>query len=357
MVTKNFLPLKQNDVENPLMNSHEAAVAAMGLEVLARNGPKVVRTRSWVMRLFSAFTCMGLIFGSTVMGFSFKMVNDSQVGFFSSETGYFGPGIYLQFPWTLEEMHIVDVGVNVLKLNHLTSVFNGDQEYTIQDTTISYNVTDVKTYVETIRANKSPVFCQSLIETKVLEMISSEIDNSVDFNLLGENINVPRCGVTINSIILPSPPKPKTSRNQQQQQKQNTLDSAIDFQQALQATTSKQLEEVQKIQRQLRDDEEELKVKTEETNKKLEEANEKLEEANKQLEEANKQLEEANKQLEEVKAERQVERERRVERERERRVERERQAQEERERERRVERERQDQEEREQQSGSDGSTI
>jgi len=331
MVTKNFLPLKQNDVENPLMDSHEAAVAAMGLEVLARNGPKVVRTRSWVMRLFSAFTCMGLIFGSTVMGFSFKMVNDSQVGFFSSETEYFGPGIYLQFPWTLEEMHIVDVGVNVLKLNHLTSVFNGDQEYTIQDTTISYNVTDVKTYVETIRANKSPVFCQSLIETKVLEMISSEINNSLDFNLLGENINVPRCGVTINSIILPSPPKPKTSRNQQQ--KQNTLDAAIDFQQALQAATGKQLEEVRTIQRQLRDNEEELKVKTEEVNKKLEEANEKLQEANRQLEE--------------VKAERQAQEERERERERER------QAQEERER----ERERQAQEEREQQLGSEGSTI
>ena len=329
MVTKNFLPLKQNDVENPLMDSHEAAVAAMGLEVLARNGPKVVRTRSWVMRLFSAFTCMGLIFGSTVMGFSFKMVNDSQVGFFSSETGYFGPGIYLQFPWTLEEMHIVDVGVNVLKLNHLTSVFNGDQEYTIQDTTISYNVTDVKTYVETIRANKSPVFCQSLIETKVLEMISEEIDNSSDFNLLGENINVPRCGVTINSIILPSPPKPKTSRNQQQ--KQYTLDSAIDFQQILQAQTMKHLDDVRTIQRKLEAVEESLKSQAEETNK--------------QLEEANKKLEEANQQLEEVKVERQAQEER------------ERQAQEEREREREREREQQAQVERERQLGSEGSTI
>jgi hypothetical protein len=347
MVTKNFLPVKQHDVENPLMDSHEAAVAAMGLEVLARNGPKVVRTRSWVMRLFSAFTCMGLIFGSTVMGFSFKMVNDSQVGFFSSETGYFGPGIYLQFPWTLEEMHIVDVGVNVLKLNHLTSVFNGDQEYTIQDTTISYNVTDVKTYVETIRANKSPIFCQSLIETKVLEMISEEIANSLDFNLLGENINVPRCGVTINSIILPSPPKPKTSRNQQQ--KQNTLDATIDFQQALQEQTMRHLDEVRTIQRKLEAVEESLKS---------------------QADVASQQLQEVNRQLQEVKVERQaqVERERQaqereVERERQAQVERERQAQE-RERQAQVERERERerqaqeaQEEREQQLGSDGSTI
>jgi DNA repair exonuclease SbcCD ATPase subunit len=229
-------------------------------------------------------------------------------------------------------MHIVDVGVNVLKLNHLTSVVNSDQEYTIQDTTISYNVTDVKTYVETIRANKSPVFCQSLIETKVLELISEEINNSLDFNLLGENINVPRCGVTINSIILPSPPKPKTSRNQQQ--KQNTLDATIDFQQALQEQTMRHLDEVRTIQRKLRDNEESLKSQAEETNK--------------QLEEVNRQLQEANQQLQEVKAER----ERQVERERERQVERER----ERERQAQVERERQEQE-RERQLGSEGSTI
>jgi hypothetical protein len=218
---KNFLPVSQRDVEIPLVGSvagPAAAVAAMGQAGLSgpyqeavtqnrRGLPKATKTKSWVMKMFSAFTFIGLIFGGTIIGFSFKMIGDNQVGYYNSESGYMGPGTYFQFPWTKEELKIVDVGIKFMRLERLMGVLEtNDQEFMIQNANVVYNVSDVDTYVQTLKHVKSPVYCQAEIENAVLDDI---ISTTIPDKLLSlkelRDIVVPDCGITVERVVVSRP--------------------------------------------------------------------------------------------------------------------------------------------------------
>lgn len=209
MVKKNFLPVSTRDVELPLMSEGPAAaVAAMGTGVTQnrRGLPKATKTKSWVMKMFSALTFLGLIFGGTVVGFSFKMIADNQVGYYNNEPGYMGPGTYFQFPWTKEEMKIVDVGVEFLRLERLMGVLEAnDQEFMIQNANVIYNVSDVDQYIQTLKDVRSPVYCQTEIENAVLDDIV--ITDPEELPGLKELRDIPvlDCGMTIERAILSRP--------------------------------------------------------------------------------------------------------------------------------------------------------
>lgn len=122
MGKKNFLPMS-NDAESSLMGGTGVYQnTTMPL-------PKTVKTRPWVMRMFSVLSFIGCVFGITVVGFSFKMVGENQVGYYNSEAGYREPGLYFQFPWTKEEMHFVNVGVEFLKLEQLTGTLKNTENH------------------------------------------------------------------------------------------------------------------------------------------------------------------------------------------------------------------------------------
>ena len=184
MGKKNFLPVNTQDVELPLIDGPAAAVTAMETGVyndtvtIRRGLPKATKTKSWVMKMFSALTFIGLIFGGTIAGFSFKMIGDNQVGYYNSEAGYMGPGTYFQFPWTKEEMKIVDVGIEFMRLERLMGTLSNDQEFMIQYANVIYNVSDVNTYVQTLKDVQSPVYCQTEIENAILDdIISTDPDD------------------------------------------------------------------------------------------------------------------------------------------------------------------------------------
>jgi len=219
MGKKNFLPVSTHDVELPLMSEGPvAAVAAMGgtgvyRDTVTQNRrglPKAAKTKSWIMKMFSALTFLGLIFGGTIVGFSFKMIADNQVGYYNSEPGYMGPGTYFQFPWTKEEMKIVDVGKEFMRLERLMGVLEAnDQEFMIQNANVIYNVSDVDQYIQTLKDLKdvkSPVYyCQTEIENAVLD----DIVNTDPEELPGlkelRDIPVTDCGMTIERAILSRP--------------------------------------------------------------------------------------------------------------------------------------------------------
>lgn len=213
MGKRNFLPVSTRDIELPLM-SEGAAVSAMGgtgvyRDTVTQNRrglPKAAKTKSWVMKMFSAFTFLGLIFGGTVVGFSFKIIADNQVGYYNSEPGYMGSGTYFQFPWTKEEMKIVNVGIEFLKLDRLMGVLEAnDQEFLIQNANVIYNVSDVDQYIQTLKDVKSPVYCQTEIESAVLEVIVSTDPEKLPSLKELRDIPVTDCGMTIERAILSRP--------------------------------------------------------------------------------------------------------------------------------------------------------
>jgi hypothetical protein len=215
MGKKNFLPVSIRDVELPLMSEGPAAaVAAMGgtgvyRDTVTQNRrglPKATKTEPWIMKMFSALTFLGLIFGGTIVGFSFKMISDNQVGYYNSEPGYMGPGTYFQFPWTKEEMKIVDVGIEFMKLERLMGVLDAnDQEFMIQNANVIYNVSDVDQYIQTLKDVKSPIYCQTKIENAVLnEIVNTDPEDLPNLKKL-RGIPVTDCGMTIERVILSRP--------------------------------------------------------------------------------------------------------------------------------------------------------
>jgi hypothetical protein len=216
MVKKNFLPVSTGDVELPLS---EGLVASMGTGVYRdtvtqnrRGLPKATKTRSWIMKMFSALTFLGLIFGGTIVGFSFKMIAYNQVGYYNSSEGYMGPGTYFQFPWTKEEMKIVDVGKEFMRLEHLMGVLEAnEQEFMVQNANVIYNVSDVDKYINILKYVESPVYCQTEIENAVIDDIV--ITDPEELPGLKElrDIPVTECGMTIERAIISRPIITKTN--------------------------------------------------------------------------------------------------------------------------------------------------
>lgn len=217
MGKKNFLPVSTRDVELPLMSEGPAAaIAAMGnmdtgvyRDTVTQNRrglPKATKTKSWVMKMFSALTFLGLIFGGTIVGFSFKMIADNQVGYYNSEPGYMGPGTYFQFPWTKEEMKVVDVDIEFLRIERLMGVLEANnQEFMIQNANVIYNVSDVDQYIQTLKNVRSPVYCQTEIENAVLDDIVTTDPEELPALKELRDIPVPECGMTIERAILSRP--------------------------------------------------------------------------------------------------------------------------------------------------------
>jgi hypothetical protein len=212
---KNFLPVSTHDVELPFMSGGPAAaVAAMGgvgvyRDTVTQNRrglPKAIKTKSWVMNMFLALTVLGTIFGSTIVGFSFKMISDNQVGYYNSEPGYMGPGTYFQFPWTKEEMKIVDVGLEFMKIERLVGVLKvNNQEFMIQNANVIYNVSDVDKYIQTLKDVKSPVYCHTEIENAVRDDVVRTAPEKLPSLKELNDIPVTECGMTIKRAILSGP--------------------------------------------------------------------------------------------------------------------------------------------------------
>lgn len=207
-MVKNFLPVSLNDVDIPLINGPKAAVASMGTGVYkdtVTTIPKAVKTKSWVMKMFSSIAFLGLIFGGTIVGFSFKIVGDDQVGYYYKEPGFMGPGIYFQFPWTKEEMKIVDVGREFIQFKDFTGTLSTNQEFKIKTVNVNYNVSDINQYINTLKDVKSPLYCQTDIEKAILKEIYNEYDAS--FSIVNEmnDIAVLECGIVIDKAILYNP--------------------------------------------------------------------------------------------------------------------------------------------------------
>ena len=219
-----FLPVntQESHVELPFMSEN---VAARGLPK-ATSLPKATKAKPWVMKMFSTLTFLGLIFGGTIAGFSFKIIDDNQVGYYNSEPGYMDPGIYFQFPWTTEKMRVVNVGKEYLSFNNLVGVVK-NQEFKIQNIDVVYNVSDVNKYIQTLKNVRSPIYCQSKIKDAILDVsvkvfrterpsliediAYDQYDNShlirrKSFNSFQlKDIPVSECGITIDQAIFSTP--------------------------------------------------------------------------------------------------------------------------------------------------------
>lgn len=153
-----------------------------------------------IAKLFSALTFLSVIFGGTIVGFSFKTVRENQVGYYVNEPGYFSKGTYFQLPWATDDMNIVDVGLGFLDFKKLMGSDSVGREFYIETMNVMYNVTDIDRYVTVLKTSRAKKYCENEIEIAVLAKLSDQIDRAVI-----SNISVPSCGITVLGLSFSTP--------------------------------------------------------------------------------------------------------------------------------------------------------
>jgi hypothetical protein len=185
MTKKNFLPMTMSDMPNVYKPTTSAI--------------KMGSKSPWLTKLFTVLTFLSVIFGGTIMGFSFKTVSDNQVGYYANEPGYFSKGMYFQLPWAAVDMNIVDVGLNFLDFEKVMASDASGRDFFIQKLSVMYNVSDVDKYVSTLKNFKTKKYCDNEIEIAVLAEISKQLDRVVS------NVSVPSCGISVVSLTFSTP--------------------------------------------------------------------------------------------------------------------------------------------------------
>ena len=144
----------------------------MNIDMLNQNMIKSLKSKSWVVNLFSIFTFLTLLFGGTLFGFSFKLVGENQIGYYENEMGYYLPGSYFQFPWNKQIFHIVNVGIEHLQINDIqfTSLKN-NARCVIKTINIIYNVSDPERYVNIIKDVKGLKQFLRMLEIQIMNEI------------------------------------------------------------------------------------------------------------------------------------------------------------------------------------------
>jgi len=196
---KKFLPTNNNrDVEMALM--HNVGKNVYKETTVREDVPRVGKAKSWIMKIFSTITLVGLIFGGTFVGLSVKIVADDQVGYYKSDTsepGYVGPGIYLHF-WTKEKMNIVDIN-NSMFLRKMKGTLD-NQIFLIDKAYVAYSATNVDVYVETLK-KLSFKYCQGEIERAIIhDIINSTAPEDLSSVNELSNIDISKCGITVNEV-------------------------------------------------------------------------------------------------------------------------------------------------------------
>jgi hypothetical protein len=194
---KKFLPTNNNrDVEMALM--HNVGKNVYKETTVREDVPRVGKAKSWIMKIFSTITLVGLIFGGTFVGLSVKIVEDDH--YYKSDTsepGYVGPGIYLHF-WTKEKMNIVDIN-NSMFLRKMKGTLD-NQIFLIDKAYVAYSATNVDVYVETLK-KLSFKYCQGEIERAIIhDIINSTAPEDLSSVNELSNIDISKCGITVNEV-------------------------------------------------------------------------------------------------------------------------------------------------------------
>lgn len=196
---RQFLP--QLDIEDPPL---------LGTRV-SRMAPTMVRTKSWVYRMFSVFGICTILFGGTIFGLSFHMIGENQVGYYDQLNEIYYPGIYFKLPWTKEELHILDVGVERLTISEIKGKSMNDTEYLIQEFNLVYNVSDIPYYVRTVKDNQGIDGFLEMLRIEVINTIQGQLEE-LTFEQVQDltpsdivPLNPNTYGITIKNYIFTKP--------------------------------------------------------------------------------------------------------------------------------------------------------
>lgn len=185
MTNRKFLAMTMSD----LPNVYKPTTSAI----------KMGSKSPWLTKLFSVLAFLSVIFGGTIMGFSFKTVSDNQVGYYINEPGYFTKGMYFQLPWATVDMNIVDVGLNFLDFEKVMASDVSGRDFFIQKMSVMYNVSNVDKYVDALKTFKTKKYCENEIEITALAEISKQLERVVS------NVSVPSCGISVVNLSFSTP--------------------------------------------------------------------------------------------------------------------------------------------------------
>jgi hypothetical protein len=188
MSNKKFLPINSSDIEIPLIKGGIPVEDSFEKSSRNRKG----RPKTCFMKFLSVFTFMGLIFGATVLGFSFNLIGSDQIGYYKNGEGFMGKGIYFNFPWIKERMKVISIRPEITKKFDDVLVH---QEYSI-DVNVVYNVTNIANYVDNLRKDGCVPQIESLIRN------NTSIRNSDIVYLQDFEEKVEECGIFIKRAMI-----------------------------------------------------------------------------------------------------------------------------------------------------------
>lgn len=104
MTTKHYLP-------SPVLSFDIEELKDHIIPTIERNTPSHVKIPRCARRFLPIFSIFALLFGSAFLGFSFIIVNEGNIGYYSSskDVQIFEPGTYFALPWSKGTFNIVDV--------------------------------------------------------------------------------------------------------------------------------------------------------------------------------------------------------------------------------------------------------
>lgn len=185
MSTKTFLPSKLIPMELEKLASSPSS----------RGGGVI--NRKFFPKCLCAVGLVTFVTILTMLGFSISVVKDNEIGFYTYGPfeGYYGPGTYIESPWSKNGFRTASVTNRTLTIWHRKgSVFNSsDYKYSIESVLINYEISDPAKYVIRMRRSESEV----IFEKDLTNEISFELDeiltkashtdlqsNSIDFETM-----------------------------------------------------------------------------------------------------------------------------------------------------------------------------
>jgi hypothetical protein len=184
--TNSFLPRSQSSYSTPIPLQD---MADKLLDQIERQVPANVRIHPklnaiCLKRLLPICGILTIMFGSTVMGFSFVSVGHDQVGYYdntqcTNDEGFVKPGMYFEMPWSSTKMKIIDVG---------------DRNYTIgtinkKICVVEATVSELCEYIESQKIFKQYILFEMAITKELASRIKQKTNVTMGFSQYGLTFN------------------------------------------------------------------------------------------------------------------------------------------------------------------------
>ena len=161
-----------------------------------------------LVTFFHLLSIIGLVAGFSFTLLSSHLIEHNQVGYYTpnsdSNVTILTPGLYFQWPWSHYTLHVLNIEDDYFQLKDTLVQDIEENEYLINLINVSYNISDVPTYVSLVRRLNGVNSWKNLLELEITNSVIKKIqilhwkqvESLVDIPLKDK----PNFGIKIKSV-------------------------------------------------------------------------------------------------------------------------------------------------------------